>query len=509
MSDHKNNKRILKNTLFLYFRMIITLLLSLYTSRVILKALGVDDYGIYNVVAGIVTMLSFMSGAMTSATQRFFSYEIGKNNQKQLCNVFKMSMNIHILIVIISVFVAEILGVWFLNNYIVIPPDRVVSANWVFQFSIVSFCVTILSIPYTANIIAHEKMKIFAYIGIIDVTLKLIAVFLLELTNNDKLIIYSMYISIISFIIYVFYFVYNRIYFTNSKFTLYWNKNLFNNLLSYTSWNFFGNLASVGYNQGINILLNIFFGPTVNAARAISFQVNSAISGFVSNLQTSVSPQIVKSYSTNDINNMKKLVFSCSKYSFFLMYFLSLPFLLETNFVLNIWLENVPESTSIFCQLLLIDTLIISFSHALMTAFQATGKIKRYQMIVGSLLLLNIPLSYVILKSGYSPQSTYYISITLSLMAFLIRLQLLELLIPKITSGFYSSVIFKSFLVVLLSLIPSWLISIYITINILNFIFLCILTWLIIISSIWMVGFSIEEKKYIKNIISSKIKFNG
>lgn len=506
MVNQKNNKRIIKNTLFLYFRMIITLLISLYTSRMILKTLGIEDFGIYNVVAGIVTMLSFMSGAMISATQRFFAYEIGKGNNKELSNIFKMSMNIHIIIILFSIIIAESLGVWFLNNHMVIPSDRITSANWVFQFSILSFCITVLSIPYTANIIAHEKMKAFALIGILDVILKLVIVFLLELPDNDKLSTYSIYLSIVSLLILIFYYIYNKKEFNNTKFTFYWNKKLFNKLFSYTSWNFFGNLAAVSYTQGINILLNIFFGPTINAARAISYQVNTAINGFVSNLQTSISPQIVKSFAINDLNSMKILIFSCSKYSFFLMYFLSLPFLLETKFILNIWLEHVPDSTVIFCQLLLIDTLIVTFSNALMSAFQATGKIKRYQTIVGSLLLLNVPLSYIILKLGSPPQSTYYISITLSLMALVIRLKLLELMIPKITSGFYSKVIFKSSLVVTFSLIPSWFISRHIDINILNFIFICISTWLAISCSIWFLGFNSEEKIYIKSIISNKIK---
>ncbi|EKT54123.1 polysaccharide biosynthesis protein [Providencia burhodogranariea] len=507
MTNHKNNNRIVKNTLFLYFRMIITLLLSLYTSRVILQTLGIDDFGIFNVVAGIVTMLSFMSGAMTSATQRFFSYELGKNDQKQLSNVFKMSMNIHILIIVASIIIAETIGVWFLNTYIIIPQDRIIAANWVFQFSIISFCITVLSIPYTANIIAHEKMRLFAYIGIIDVVLKLIIVFLLRVTNEDKLITYSILLSIVNFLVLFFYYLYNKYNFRNSNFKLYWDKILFKKLFSYTGWNLFGNLASVGYNQGINILLNIFFGPSVNAARAISFQVNTAISGFVANLQTSVSPQIVKSYAINDINNMKSLVFSCSKYSFFLMYFLSLPILLKTEYILEIWLGEIPDYTVIFCQLLIIDTLIISFSSSLMTAFQATGKIKGYQIIVGSLLILNIPLSYLILTLGAPPQYTYTITITLSLIALTLRLKLLELLIPKITSGFYSNVILKSIIIVVLSFIPSWIISKYIDNHILHFIILCISVWLIVITSIWLIGFNASERQYIKNIILRK--FNG
>ncbi|WP_265460749.1 MATE family efflux transporter, partial [Aeromonas salmonicida] len=393
MTNSNNNRRIVKNTLFLYFRMLLTLSVTLYTSRVVLNNLGVEDFGIYNVVGGVVTMMAFLSGAMSSASQRFLAFELGKNNLEQLAKVFKMSLNIHWLIVLIVILVAQTLGLWFVNAQLVIPPDRLVAANWVFQCALFSFCCTVLGVPYNAAIIAHEKMSAFAYISIVDVLLKLIVVFLLAAYDGDKLQRYSLLLAVVSLLILVCYYAYARWQFTVTRFSWYWNTDLFKTLFSYTGWNLFGNVAAVATNQGINILLNLFFGATVNAARAIAFQVNSAVTGFVTSLQMSINPQIVKSYATDNHEYMLQLVFSGARYCFFLLYFLSIPFLLQAEIILKIWLGMLPEYAAGFCRLVIIDSLIISLSGTLMTAFQATGKIKTYQMVVGGVILFNLPLS--------------------------------------------------------------------------------------------------------------------
>lgn len=508
MTYNIKNKIIIKNTLFLYFRMILTLVITLYSSRIVLKTLGVEDFGIYNIVGGVVTMLTFISGAMTSATQRFLSFEIGKDNKEKLSKTFIMSINIHIMIIICIFIIAETAGLWLINNYLIIGPDRIKAANIVFQYSLLSFCFTILSTPYKANIIAHEKMNIFAYIGIIDVFLKLIAVLMLEYILGDKLIIYSILISIISISIYLILLAYNRLHFDTTKYKFYWNRKLFFSLFSYTGWNLFGNMASVGMNQGINILLNIFFGPIVNAARAISFQVNNAINGFVINLQSALSPQIVKSYAKNDISYLENLVLLGSKYSFFLILILSLPILLKPDIVLSLWLGNYPAYTSIFCQLILIDSLINSLSSSLMTAFQASGKIKKYQITIGSILLLNIPISYFLLSYGFEAKITFAVSIVLSLISLIVRLLLLNELFPGISDKFYKTIFWRVIAIFSISYTLSWFITKDLKNDLFNFILTCITSWSFLIINIIFLGLTKNERLKVKNILVKKyIKF--
>lgn len=416
--------------------MLLTLGVTLYTSRVVLNTLGVEDFGIYNVVGGVVTMMAFLSGAMSSATQRFLSFELGRNDTQQLHNVFKMSLNIHLLIIVIVVLIAETVGLWFINTHLVIPVERLPAANWVFHCVLFSFCCTILGVPYNATIITYEKMSAFAYVSIVDVLLKLGVVFLLASHSGDKLQFYALLLALVSLVVFGCYYAYARWHFAVTHFHWYWDTQLFQTLFSYTGWNLFGNLASVATNQGINILLNIFFGATVNAARAIAFQVNSAIVGFVTSLQMSINPQIVKCYASNDHPHMLQLVFSGARYSFFLLYMLAIPFLLQTDAILKIWLGILPEYAAGFCRLVIVDSLIISLSGTLMTAFQATGKIKKYQMVVGFVILCNLPISYVFLKLGYNANITMLIGVFISVCALFARVILLSALFSGLKTKF-------------------------------------------------------------------------
>ena len=414
---NENTKLIAKNTMLLYFRMFLTLGVSLYTSRVVLNTLGVEDFGIYNVVGGVVMMFSFLNSSMASATQRFLSFELGKNDLIQLKKVFSMSVNIHVIIALAIFILAETIGLWFLNTKLVIPAERLYAANWVYQFSILSFMVTILSVPYNAIIIANERMKVYAYVSIIEVILKLIILYILVWFGFDKLKLYAILVFFVSAIIWLIYKTYCNSNFSESKYQYYWDKPLFSTLMNYAGWNLFGNLAVVTMVQGINIMLNLFFGPIVNAARGIAYQVNGAVNSFVINFQMAMNPQIVKSYASGDLKYMHKIIFQGAKYSFFLLFILSLPILLETELILKIWLKNVPEHTIIFTRLAIINVLIDSISGPLMTAAQATGNIKKYQAIVGGLLLLILPISYLFLIMGYPPEITLYISISISIIA--------------------------------------------------------------------------------------------
>jgi O-antigen/teichoic acid export membrane protein len=375
----------------------------LYTSRIILNTLGVEDYGIYNVVGGIVIMLSFLNTAMSSGTTRFLSYELGKADFKKMARVFSMSLNIHAMIAVVIFILAETLGLWFLNTHLNIPPERMNAANWAYQFSILTFIISVLSIPYHALIIAHERMNVYAYVSIVEVSLQLFIVFMLQWFGVDKLKLYAVLVFVVSIVIRGIYGLYSNKNFKESKYRFIWDKPLFRTLMSFAGWNLWGNAAGVLSGQGVNMLLNIFFGPAVNAARGIAYAVKAAVHNFVASFQQAMKPQIIKSYATNDLKYMHQLICQGAKYSFFLLFFLSLPILIETRIILQLWLKIVPEYTIIFTQLVIVNVLIDCFSGTLQTAAQASGRIKFYQMVIGGLLLLILPFSWMFLKFGYPP----------------------------------------------------------------------------------------------------------
>ena len=483
--------------------MIILMGVSLYTSRVILNTLGVEDFGIYNVVGGVVTMFSFINSSMSSATQRFISFELGLKNFDRLRNIFSMSVNIHLLIALIIFVLAETIGLWFLNTHLVIPVDRIEAANWVYQFSILSFILTIMSVPYNAFIIAHERMNVYAFVGIIEVILKLVIVFSLTWFGIDKLKFYGILISSVSAIIWLIYRIYCMKYFVETKYRFFWDKTLFKTLMNYSGWNLFGNIAGVAMGQGVNILLNMFFNPVVNAARAIAYQVNGAVNGFVSNFQIAMNPQIVKSFAVKDFEYMHQLIFKGAKYSFFLLYIISLPLLLETEMILKLWLNNVPEYTVLFCRLVLINALIDSVSGPLMTAAQASGEIKKYQIVVGILLLMNLPLSYILLKIGMQPQTTIYISIVISFMALYFRLIILKPLAFISINKFLQQVVFQILIVALCSLIIPGIIKYYLEPGINRFVLVSITSIIFSILFIFLIGINRLERK----VLYSKLAF--
>ena len=505
MTNSSNTKRIARNTILLYFRMFLTMGISLYTSRIVLNTLGVVDFGIYNVVGGVVIMFSFLNSSMSSATQRFLSFELGRNDFVQLKKVFSMSINIHAIIALTILILAETIGLWFLNAKLNIPAGRLVAANWVYQFSILSFMVNVLSVPYNATIIAHERMNVYAYVGIVEIVLKLMIVFTLVWFGFDKLKMYAILVFTVSLIVFSLYRFYCKRNFSESNYKFFWEQSLYKTLMSYAGWNLFGNLAAVAMGQGVNILLNLFFGPIVNAARGIAYQVNGAINGFVSNFQMAMNPQIIKSYAANDHIYMQQLIFQGSKYSFFLLYFLSLPVLLQTGTLLHLWLKIVPEYTILFCQLVLIDTLINCISGPLMTAAQATGKIKKYQVVVGGLLLFNLPLSYLLLKQGFAPQFTLYITISLSITALFARLWILKNLIKFSVPEFFRQVLLKVILVTILSIIIPLIAKQFITREIISFFVTCLLSVISVIAIIYWVGLKGQERNFAKEKILQKI----
>ena len=379
------NKRIAKNTMYLYLRMIFLLVVGLYTSRVTLAALGVSDYGIYNVVGGIVSMFVFINYAMINSTQRYITYELGRGDIKRLSVIFSTSINIHAIISLIIFILSESIGLWFFYNKMTIPPDRINAAFWVFQFSIIACFVNIMSVPYNALIIAHEKMSAFAYISLLDAVMKLGIVCMLITYGGDRLILYGVLVLLVTIIDCVIYGQYCIRKFPESKYHYVVDKPLMAEMTKFASWNLLGNFSYVCYTQGLNLLLNVFFNPVVNAARGIAVQVQTVVSNFSYNVENAIKPQITKSYAQQDMQRMHTLIFVSAKVAFYVLLLISLPIILEAHQLLNLWLVEVPEHTANFVRLTILTLLSESLTNPLLTAAQATGDMKKYQFSVSLL----------------------------------------------------------------------------------------------------------------------------
>lgn len=453
-----NNKRIAKNTLFLYFRLIVTMLVSLYTSRIVLKVFGVEDYGIYNVVGSMVGMMAFLNGTMAAATQRFLSFEIGKGDFKTLTKVYSTTIQIHVVIALIIILLSETLGLWFLYSKMNFPAERADAVFWVYQFSVLSLALSVIQVPYNAAIIAFERMNVYAYMSLLDVSLKLLCVFLLTLIDVDKLVLYAALIFSISLIIRALYVFYVRKYLKACKYEFCWDVKLSKSILSYAGYNFIAHFSLMLRNQGVNILLNIFFGPLINAANGVAVQVRNAVNSFTQNFIVAVNPQIVKSYASNNLEYMKTLILQSSKFSFILLCFLAIPFLLEADYVIHLWLENPPKFSVIFCQLMIVNILVDALSGTLGYGALATGNVKMYQLIIGSLFIISIPVCYAFLKLGYRPEVTIIIATFFSVGALFVRLFLLRKLINLRVLYYLGDVVLKGIVVFCISAILPMLI---------------------------------------------------
>jgi O-antigen/teichoic acid export membrane protein len=482
------------------------MLVSLYTVRVILNTLGVIDFGIYNVVGGVVVMFSFLSNTMASASQRFFAFDIGRNDLQQLKRTFSMTINIYVIIGLIILLLAETVGLWFLNTQMVIPPDRLEAANWIYQFSILSFLVTIMTIPFNAIIIARENMSVYAYVSIVEVILKLVVVYLLVLFTSDKLKLYAILMFATTIIISFIYFVICKRKYEETSFKFYWDKGLFKTLISYSGWNLFGTVTGMANDQGMNLLLNVFFGPAVNASRAIAYRVNMAISSFSQNFYTAVNPQIIKSYAKGDSDNMIKLIFKSSKFAYYLLLLISLPVLLEIEFVLSLWLKHIENDMIIFTNLAIIYALINSLENPLTQAARSTGRIKNYQLAVGSITLLALPISYYLLKINFKAESTMYVLIIISFSSLFARLWVLKDLINFPVSGYLRHVLFIVVLVSVISIIIPALVLFNMNDGLLRFFIVSILSILSVFGTVFIIGLTDDEKLFLKGIIVVRLK---
>lgn len=509
----ESTRRIAKNTGFLYVRMLLTMGVAFYTSRVVLNALGVEDYGIYNVVGGVVAMFSFLTGMFTSATQRFLNYEMGLGNRKRLNEILSMSITLNTMIAVLIVLVSEIVGLWFINHKLVIPVDRLMAAHWVFQFSLLTMAVTIISTPYNAVIIANERMDVFAYISIIEVILKLGVAVIIASCGGDKLIVYGALLLFVALIIRGIYSVYCKRKFQECRYRFYWDKTLFREMGAFAGWNMYGNFAFVMITQGVNMLLNMFFGPVVNASRAIAVQVQTAIQGFSANFMMAVNPRITQDYAQGEKESMFRLVCVSAKLSFYLLLILIIPVLIETETLLKLWLKQVPEYSVVFVRLTLIQTLIGILTNPLQTAIQATGRMKKYQLLTGTLTLMNIPISYFLLCYGSDAPVVLVVYNVITCIMVFVLLYLLNDIIDFPISLFVKKVLMPALgvlFVVSFASVP----LLYVTNSLAVYMQLIIrVLWVVCISffAIWKFGLAIGEKMFLKqylSIIKSRFHIN-
>lgn len=500
-----NNKRIAKNTLMLYFRTIITMVVSLYTSRVVLEALGVEDYGIYNVVGGLVAMFSILSRSLTGAISRFITFELGRGDADRLKSVFSTSLNVQLIISILVVIAVEIVGLWFLNNELNIPPDRLDAARIVLHISMLTFLVNLISVPYNAAIIAHEKMGVFAYISLLQVSLKLGVVYLLGIATYDKLIVYTLLILAVDLVIRSIYSIYCRRNFAECSYHFILDKPLLKEIFSFAGWNFIGSTANLLKNQGVNMMLNIFFGAAVNAARGVAMQVNTAVTSFVNNFMTAVNPQITKSYATGDHSYMMQLIFNSSRYGFYLMLLLSMPIMLETPKILSIWLTVTPDHTVNFVRLVLIYSLVQVLSQPLITAMLATGNIRNYHIVVGGLNLLCTPISYLFLELGFSAESTFVVTIVMSFMTLLARIYMLRGMIHISAISYIKEVVFNTALVAVVAFIVPFALLSVMPEGLLRFFSVAIVSLISVILTTYFLGLNVAQRQSAMKFVSKKL----
>ncbi|WP_455665455.1 lipopolysaccharide biosynthesis protein [Phocaeicola sp.] len=505
-----NNKTIAKNTFFLYFNMMFTMLVALYTSRVVLQVLGVEDFGIYQTVGGVVMMLSSVNGALSTGSSRFLTYELGRGDTEKLQKTFSTTLTIHIILALLIALVAETFGLWFVYNKLVIAPDRLHAAVIAYHLSILTALITITQVPYTASIISHEKMSIYAYLSIVEVILKLSVVYLLTISHWDKLIVYAVLLCILQISIALFYRFYCIKNFRETHFRMMFDRRIMKDILSYSGWNLWANTTIAFINQGATVLINLFFLPTVVTARAIANQVNMAANQFVSNFRTAANPQIVKRYAAGDYDGSKRLLLSSTKYSYFMMLSLCLPVCLVAEPLIQLWLGQIPEYTVIFLQLTIVTSLFQVFDSSFYTALYAKGQIKENAMISPTILFLAFPITYLLFKLGYGPVSlAWVLLIGYSIVGLIVK----PILIIKIAMYTWKDIfsVFIPCIKVTIAAIPiPCLLYIYrnelFFNSVVSFLTLSIVSVVCVSTASWIMGIDKEVKNKLIGFAKMKIK---
>lgn len=496
-SNTANNKRILKNTMMLYIRMFVLMAVNLYTSRVILQALGADDYGIYNVVGGFVAMFTIVSSTLSGACGRFLNVAIGEGNEEKLKQVFSTSLFIHIVLAGIIAVIIGAIGVWFVNCKMVLAAERLPAANWALLFSVITFGNNLITVPFNAAIIAHERMKTFAYVSVLEGVGQLAIAFLVMISPIDQLVFYAACLCLLQFVIRMIYRIYCHKHFAECRGRISFERAIVKELLSFASWNIIGTSAAILRTQGITMLVNLFFGPAVNASRALGSQVLKAINGFAANFMMAVRPQIMQSYAKGDIAYMSTLVYYSSKLSYFLIFFLSLPVLMCMEYFMQLWLVDVPEYAVIFSRLSLVFIMIESLSQSLKLAQMATGNIKYYQIIVGTIQILNIPFCYIWLYFGGTPVSVYVVAIILAIVSLMARLIIIRRTMQFDSWAFVNKVLFPVTFVTLLAVPVPLYMTIHMPSTLTSTVLICLACLFCSAVMILFVGCSKRERDFV------------
>lgn len=503
----ENNKRIAKNTLMLYVRMLFCMFVSFYTSRVILAVLGVTDYGINNVVCGVAGMFTFINTTLAGATSRFLTYDIGVGDIDKLKKTFRAALTIHVFLALIIFILCETVGIWLLETKLVIPEERMFAARIIYQLSVLSTMMMITQVPYNAAIVAHERMDIFAYFGIADVTLKLLIVFMLEWFDFDKLILYGILFFVLSVGMLFAYRLYCSRNFEECRFRFIKDKAMLYPMLSFSIWDLYGNMCVMFKGQGINILQNMFWGPAINAATGIANQIMNAIMGFSRNFTTAVQPQIIKYYAKGSYAEMEKLAIRCSKFSFFLLFMISFPAILKVNDVMSVWLKEVPEYALQFFQLAIIANWIDTMMQPLTMIIHATGRMKRISFISGSIFALSVPITYCLLKLGFNPMTPFFVNILIAIMVYMSNIGIVKKYIPSFNVFPYLWKAFLSpMLIVAIGAVIPFVVNIYMKDDWVAFFVVCFLCVFSQALVMFVLGLNTHERLVIINSLKNKFR---
>lgn len=502
-----SKEAIAKNTVFLYIRTLIVLFVSLWTLRVILLSLGAQDFGIFDAVGGLVAMFSILTGSMSSAISRFITFELGTGNIEKLKRVFSTSIIVQIAFIALIVLVAETVGLWFLNNKMIIPEDRVEAANWVFQFTVITFCFNLLAVPYNAELIAHEHMSTYAYVSVVDNVLRLVIAFLIYVSPIDRLIFYSALMTLLAIGVRVFYQLYCKHSFVECR-DVKWevDKGLIVGMGKFAGWNMFGSAAVTFRTQGISMLLNVFFGPLLNTAYGIANQVNSAVMAFTNNFTTAFTPSITKAYAEKEYSYMNSLVLQGARFSYYLLFIFVLPVLFETETILTIWLKEVPDHAVAFVRLVLVFSLVEVLSSTIVRAVLATGDIKKYQVIVGSIALSTMPIAYLVLKLGGFAETTMYVSIIIAVITIIARLIIVKPMIGLSFTTFIRKVILPVIRSTIVAFVAPLAVYALMPKNLLSFIVVCFISVVSAGVSCFFLGCTTSERTTIYFKLKSFIK---
>ena len=507
MSDiSENNKRIAKNTLLLYFRQLLLMFIGLFTSRVILNSLGVEDYGVYNVVGGVVAMFNLLTASLSASIGRFINVGLGKGDYSKLNIIFSTSVNIQLSMAVIVGILCEIIGVWFLNAHMNIPIERMEAANWVLQFSILTFCVNLVSVPYNATIIAHEKMDVFAYISILEGVFKLVVAYSLYVSPFDKLKTYAILLAAVAIIIRLIYGFYCGHKFEECHYKPVFDKNLLKEMAAFAGWNFFGNGAYLFNTQGVNIITNLFFGVTANAARGVATQAEGIIKNFVTNFMTAINPQIMKSYAEGNIQYTYSIVCRGAKFSYCLMLIFAVPFMFETETVMTLWLKNYPSEAPLFLRLSMIGTMFDLLGNSMANAAWATGKIKRYYLYVATIGCLVFPISWLCFALGCPAYTSYIVFAIIYLIVVFVKLWILKDLIAFPQMMFIKDVIVKIMFVTIASFLAPFIFYYFIMKDsLLWHLSLICVSGISACACVYLLGLTTSERHTINHMLLSKI----